>query len=153
MFNIFRARRTKRIEVARSADDLLARMGKRVSTRQSALDALGDKHCDIDIDLVDKISEVLTPILGADGSSKECRWFQSMDWYGDGIRHLEFLPNAFPMSCADQLQELLVGDFSNFGILCWAPVTEGDDSNTEGVVIFNDTILVTRGLAGKSEHA
>jgi hypothetical protein len=153
MFNIFRARRSKHVEIARSPDDLLKRMGKKVALRQGALDALGERHGDLDMDLVTRISEILTPLLGADDSSEDSKWFQSMDWYGDGIRHLEFQPSAFPMSVIPELHKLLVGDYESFGILCWAPVVDKGDAGSEGVVIFNDTLLVTRGLVGISEHA
>jgi hypothetical protein len=153
MFNIFTARRTAAVQIARDADDLLARMRKLVSVRQRVLDALGDRQCDIDLDLVNKIEELLSPMFGPSGTDDEASWFQNIDWYGDGIRHLEFRSGAFQESCIPPLQKLLEGDCASFGILCWAPQSSPGGKGSDGVVIFNDTLVLTKALAGAWGHA
>lgn len=153
MFNLFRARKTLAVEVARDHNDLLARMGSVIKANQPALDALGDNHGDIDLRLVERIDEVLVPLIGSSGIDGES-WFQSMDFYGDGIRHLEFRPGKFPLNAIPALRALLVSEHEPFGILCWAPAAEeGLPGDHEGLVIFSHKLLLTSGLASESAHA
>ncbi len=142
MIDLFSLKRDGALEIAKDNDDLLARMGRAIVHRQPALDAL-DQHDEVDVALVERIEEILKPSLGrSDGS--DAVWFQSMDWYGDGIRHLEFQPNRFPPDAIGPSQALLTGDHANFGILCWTPLKEG---GSDGLVIFNDRLILTEGIA------
>ena len=152
MFSIFQARRSSKIEIARDEKDLLARMAKAIRSRQSALDALGDCHGDVDLELAGKIERSLLPYVGS-SDAEGALWFQSMDFYGNGIRHLEFQPGIFPSTCVPVLRDLLVGEHTSFGILCWAPAVSSNPGESDGVVIFNDSLILTAGLAAMSEHA
>ncbi|KGM51607.1 hypothetical protein N800_13490 [Lysobacter daejeonensis GH1-9] len=128
-------------------------MGNVIKSNQLALDALGDDHGDVDLRLVERIDEVLVPLIGPSGIDEES-WFQSMDFYGDGIRHLEFRPSKFPLNAIPALQALLVSEHEPFGILCWAPRAEdGQPGDHEGLVIFSGKLLLTSGLASESAHA
>ncbi|HFB0255757.1 TPA: hypothetical protein WND00_002099 [Neisseria gonorrhoeae] len=152
MFNIFQARRGSKVGIARGEKDLLAHMSKAVRSRQSALDALGDHHGDVDLRLVGNIERSLRPYVGS-SDAEGALWFQSMDFYGNGIRHLEFQPGAFPTACIPVLGDLLVGEHASFGILCWAPEVNNDKGESEGIVIFNDCLILTARLAAASGHA
>ena len=155
MFSIFKARRSYKIQIARGADDLLARMGRCIAARRAALEALGDRHCDVDLALVGKIEQTVSPFLGPSEPLEGSKWFQSMDWHGDGIRHLEFQPGEFRSDFIPLLQALLKDRHLNFGILCWAPMRGKGLSGVEsdGVVIFSDTLILTAGFARAWEHA
>lgn len=123
-----------------------------VEANQSALDALGSEYGNIDLRLADRIDEVLTPLIGPSGIDGEA-WFQSMDFYGDGVRHLEFRPGKFPLNAIPALQALLASEHKRFGILCWAPSAEDVRTDSrEGLVIFNGKLLITSGLARKATH-
>ena len=112
MIDLFSLKRDGALEIAKDNDDLLARMGEAIALRQAALDAM-DQQDERDLALVGKIDALLKPILGPEGCGDEA-WFQSMDWYGDGIRHLEFKPNRFPPDAIGPSQALLTGDHANF---------------------------------------
>lgn len=146
-FNLFATRASANYQVVDDGNALLAAMERAIAERQQALDALGESHWQIDMDLVKRIHAVLDPRLGPE-STDGSGWFHSMDWHGDGVRHLEFQPDRLPVDLIPELQHLLHGDATPFSILCWAPlagVQYGDDS--DGCVIFNDRVYITRGLA------
>lgn len=147
MFNLFAAKSSSDIQIARSAQHLLTLMKRVVQARQAMIDAQGDEHREIDLRLVREIANVLEPLVGP-SEGKGAAWFQSMDWYGDGIRHLEFQLGRFPLAAIPKLQGLLRGDYSPFGILCWTPLEPDVPAEHEqGLVIFSDTIVVTATLA------
>jgi hypothetical protein len=150
VFNLFTSRKSASIEVVKPGRGLTKRMGDLIALRQDRLDELGDSHGDVDLRLVLLIKDVLEPLLGAEGCEDE-PWFHLMDYYGNGVRHLEFKPGAFPMSVIPALQALLVGEHQPFSILCWAPLS-GDPppEQEQGLVIFSDKLLITAKLAGTS---
>ena len=153
MFNLFGVRRESKVEIVRDHKHLLERMGRFVRQHTPALDALGESQGDVDLALVDRIDNVLIPLIGPSGIDDE-NWFQSMDYYGDGIRHLEFKPGKFPLNAIMPLKSLLTGEHSIFGILCWAPeAPDGEAGEHEGLVIFNEALLLTPRLARASAHA
>ncbi|MFC4312397.1 hypothetical protein ACFPN2_25160 [Steroidobacter flavus] len=128
-------------------------MKQAISSRQAAIDAQGDAHHEIDLRLVTRIGQALTPLIGP-SEGKGAVWFQSMDWYGDGIRHLEFQPNRFPVHSIPKLQALLQDEYSPFGILCWTPFEPNVRAEQEqGLVIFSDTLVMTARVASQmTEH-
>jgi hypothetical protein len=139
MFNLFAAKRSSDIQIAKSAMHLLTLMKRAVHERQAMIAAQGDEHHEIDLRLIVEIRNVLEPLIV---------WFQSMDWYGDGIRHLEFHRGRFPMSAIPKLQALLREEYAPFGILCWAPVElDVPPEHEQGLVIFSNTIVITARLA------
>jgi hypothetical protein len=145
MFNLFAAKRSGAMEIVRGQRQLVDRMARIIKSHQFELDALGDEHPEVDLRLVGLIDSVLEPLLGPSGID-EHSWFQSLDWHGDGVRHLEFLPGKFPMAAIPALQGLLTNEYSRFCILCWAPIEDGEkDSN--GIAIFAQKLLVTSRLA------
>lgn len=150
MFNLFAVRARSNFRIVKNADALMAAMEREVSVRQAALDALGDCHGDVDLELVRHVAFVIDPRLGPQGIEETSAWFHSMDFYGDGIRHLEFKPGRFPIDAIPELQALLVGEFISFGILCWAPIADGGN---DGCVVFHDKVLITRGLAAAIAQA
>jgi hypothetical protein len=151
MFSLFASRKNSPIEIVKPGKGLTKRMGALIETRQQRLDDLGDSHGDVDMRLVVKVSAVLEPILGPEGCSEDDPWFHSMDYYGNGVRHLEFRPGKFPMPAIPTLQALLVGEHEPFSILCWAPLDgEASPEHGQGLVIFSDTILLTAKLAAAS---
>lgn len=122
-------------------------MARVIKSHQSELDALGDAHPEIDLLLVRLIDQVLEPRIGPSGIDGHA-WFQSLDWYGDGVRHLEFQLGKFPLNVISSLQQLLVNEYSNFCILCWAPLEQHtENEEPDGVVIFAKKLLVTSRLA------
>ena len=137
------------MQIAKSAKHLLALMRRAISSRQAVIDAQGDEHHEIDLRLITRLEEVLKPLIGP-GEGKSAVWFQSMDWHGDGIRHLEFQPNHFPVHSIPKLQSLLQHECSPFGILCWTPFEPDIPAEQEqGLVIFSDTLVVTARVAGQ----
>jgi hypothetical protein len=146
MFNLFAAKRSTSVEVVRGQPQLVKRMAHIVKSHQSDLDALGEEHPEIDLRLVRLIDQVLEPLIGPSGIDEHL-WFQSLDWYGDGVRHLEFAPGRFPLSAIPGLQSLLKNEYSRFSILCWAPLDPGKTEDSEGVVIFSYKVVVTSRLA------
>jgi hypothetical protein len=150
MFSLFQARRTSGIEIAKDHEDLLARMAQITEANQAALDALDKLHGDIDLRLIERIDDVLVPLIGASGFDEES-WFQSMDFYGDGIRLLEFRPAKFPCNAIPALQALLVSEHKRFGMLCWTPLDES--GSKDAVVIFGDTLIFTPKLARELSYA
>jgi hypothetical protein len=152
VFSLFSSRKNSAIEIVKPGKGLTKRMAALIELRQKRLDDLGDDlEEEIDIRLVKNVSAVLDPILGPEGCGDDDSWFQSMDWYGDGVRHLEFKPGRFPMAAIPQLQALLIGEYEPFSILCWAPLDgEATPEHEQGLVIFSDTILITAKLAAAS---
>jgi hypothetical protein len=151
VFSLFASRKNSPIEIVKPGKGLIKRMGELIELRQERLDDLGDSHGDVDMRLVDKVIAVLDPILGPEGCSDDDSWFHNMDYYGNGVRHLEFKPGKFPMSAIPHLQALLAGEHESFSILCWAPL-EGvtPPGHEQGVVIFSDKILLAAKLAASS---
>jgi hypothetical protein len=150
VFNLFTSCNPAAIEVVKPGRGLTERMGDLIALRQDCLDELGDSHGDVDLRLVLLIKDVLEPLLGAEGCEDE-PWFHLMDYYGNGVRHLEFKPGAFPMSVIPALQALLVGEHAPFSILCWAPLSgDSPPDHEQGLAIFSDRLLITAKLAGNS---
>ena len=151
MFSLFASLKSSPVEIVKPGRGLIHRMGSLIEKRQQRLDDLGDSHGDIDMRLVDKVGTVLQPILGPEGCSQNELWFHNMDYYGNGVRHLEFRPGKFPMSAIPSLQALLVGEHEPFSILCWAPLDgNAPQEHEQGLVIFSDKILLTARLAAAS---
>jgi hypothetical protein len=147
MFTLFSFKRNSSLEIAKGADDLVQQMARVIKSHQSGLDALGDAHAEIDLRLVRLIDQVLEPLIGPSGIDDHA-WFQSLDWYGDGVRHLEFQPGKLPLNVISSLQRLLVNEYSNFCILCWAPLERHTEKEEpDGVVIFARKLVVTSRLA------
>lgn len=148
MFSLFASRENSAVEIVKPGSGLIKRMGELIKVRQKRLDDLGDSHGDIDMRLVDRVIEVLDPLLGPERESAEDSWFHNMDYYGNGVRHLELKPSKFPMSVIPDLQSLLVGEHEPFTILCWAPLSEKAPAEHEqGLAIFSDKVLLTAKLA------
>lgn len=149
MFNLFASKRSTKIQIAKSGEQLLSLMKRAVQSRQAMLDAHGDEHSDIDLRLVMKINQVLEPLIGR-SEGQGAVWFQSMDFYGDGVRHLEFHLGRFPLSAIADLQALLSGEHSPFGILCWTPMEpDVPPEQEQGIAIFSDVIVVTAKMASR----
>ena len=49
MFNVFAARSSSDVQIAKSAKHLLTLMKRAISSRQAAIDARGDEHHEIDL--------------------------------------------------------------------------------------------------------
>jgi hypothetical protein len=150
MFNLFSSRKDSGVEIVRTARALTKRMSEVIRSHQDVLDALGEDHGEVDSRLLKRIDELIEPILGPSGHGDE-RWFQSMDYYGGGVRHLEFKPGVFPLPLIPRLQNLLVGEHASFCILCWAPFeAPASEEHEEGIVIFAKKLLLTPKLASAS---
>jgi hypothetical protein len=132
--------------VVRDDQELIRELGVAVERRRPAIEAQGAAHEDLDIRLTTCIEDFLRSILGPQEKSAS-GWFQSMDYYGDGIRHLEFGPGRLPLDAMPQLKAMLTGEHRDFGILCWAESELAPD-RTEGVALFSDCAIVTKGLKG-----
>lgn len=137
--------RTK--EIVESAADLVDRMSALLRPRQAALAAIpGDDYFDVDGRLMDRVEEVLVPMLGSnvgDGAS----WYQHCGNNDDGVRHLAFDEAHFPAAALSGLHALLSGEFAPFCILCWINRRDASGDYEEGLVLFSDTLVITRGLA------
>lgn len=100
----------------------------------------GSLHPWLDLRLCEKIEEHLKPMIGAQGIDNEL-WFMSMDWYGDGVRRLEFQNDVLTLELVKSLQSLLHGFYSQFAILCWGKT--GPWERRIGALILNKRIYIT----------
>ncbi len=100
----------------------------------------GSLHPRLDLRLCKKIEEHLKPMIGAQGIDKEL-WFMSMDWYGDGVRRLEFQNDVLTLEIVKSLQSLLRGLYSQFAILCWGKA--GPWERRIGALVLNKRIYIT----------
>lgn len=148
MFNLFNGRSGSRTEIVRDGGSLAKRLGMFAEARRKHFDAQGDDHADIDFRLVEKINRILVPALGPETTDTNSRWYHEMDFYGDGIRHLEFNDGEFRQEFITELQALLQGEHEQFGILCWTEDGSLEDgSDAQGVLIYSDMLILTKGLA------
>ena len=100
----------------------------------------GSLHPKLDLQLCERIEEHLKPIIGAHGIDDE-KWFMSLDWYGDGVRRLEFQNDILTPAIVASLQPLLRGLYSQFVILCWGKT--GPSEKKIGALILNKRIYTT----------
>jgi hypothetical protein len=111
----------------------------------------GQRHADTDLALYGLIEERLGPLLGESGIEERHKWFQETDYYGNGIRHLEFKPDVFQPEHIWLLHPLLKGRHRWFGILCWA--TTGPWKKTEGALALGRRVYATTDLASRVKVA
>ena len=112
----------------------------------SVFDAQGDDHGDIDLRLVEKIEDYLVPKIG--NWEKSDRWYHNIDFYGDGVRSLELSVDCFCPSYIQAFQSMLVGEHSDFTILCKVMTGFGESGERVGsVAVRSDRILVSYPLA------
>ncbi|SUS05872.1 conserved hypothetical protein [uncultured Defluviicoccus sp.] len=131
----------KRIVVATEAEFWEALESFRAP--RSVFDAQGDSHGEIDMRLIDGIESVIAPSLGTWNHSE--RWWHQMDFYGDGIRSLVFAAAQFSPSFVPALRQLLVGEHSDFCILCQVShsLVDQDDGKIGSLAIRSDALLVS----------
>jgi hypothetical protein len=104
-------------------------------------DAQGDEHCNIDFRLVEKIEDYLIPIIG--NWEQSDRWFHNLDFYGDGIRSLEFAVESFSPRYIPDLQLMLVDEHSDFTILCKVHTSFAESGTIIGTVaVRSNQIMV-----------
>ena len=151
MFSLFRSRRDETTEVVAGEHDFFRRF-EHLTADRSIFEAQGASHGDIDLRLIEKIENLLVPLLGRwEQSSK---WFHQMDYYGDGVRSLTIQRDSFPRDQLASLQALLVGEHEPFTILCI--VTESllppnpeppGTPETQYLALFSRKVLITKELA------
>lgn len=108
----------------------------------SVFDAQGEDHGDIDLRLVEKIDGYLVPKIGQWEQSD--RWFHNIDFYGDGIRSLELCAQSFSPPYLQDFQGMLIGEHSDFTILCKILTDFSDASSRIGsIAVRGDQILVS----------
>lgn len=139
------------MEIAAHDTDFFMRLEKLQAPRVF-FEAQGSSHGDIDLRLVQRIDDLLVPLLGPWEQSNQ--WFHQMDYYGDGVRSLTFRRSAFPFAVVEALQGLLQGEHERFCILCAVsdklgvtPPTEEAESEDDYLAIFSKEMLATKGLA------
>ena len=147
MFSIFRAR-TKGNHIVLSESKFWPRF-ERECTDESVFDAQGDEHSEIDMRLVDKIGSVLHPKIGDWESSGD--WCHNLDYYGDGVRSLQFNWSVFSADFIEPLQALLTGEHEPFCILCkvFEDMLSEETTMIGSVAIFSDRVLISRPIAAK----
>ena len=116
------------------------------TSSRSVFDAQGEEHSNIDFRLAEKIDDYLSPNLGKWEQSDI--WFHNIDFYGDGIRSLEFVADSFSPAYLRDFQAMLAGEHSEFAILCKV-LTNFSDTGTRigSIAIRSDRILVSYPLA------
>lgn len=117
------------------------------STPVGFFDEQGDAHGDIDLRLVDKIDEYLTPLIGSWESSDN--WYHNIDFYGDGVRSLSFSRSLFKPEYINVFQKMLEGEHEPFCILCQVheSMLSNEESKIGSIAIFSNKLMVTKGLA------
>ena len=109
---------------------------------RSVFDAQGEDHADIDMRLVEKLSSYLVPRIGPWEQSD--RWFHNIDYYGDGIRSLDLCAQSFSPTYLQDFKDMLVGEHSDFTILCKIYADFSDwDSRIGSVAVRGDQMLVS----------
>lgn len=121
-------------------DGIVNAIGKEQRLRKILFWLQGSLHPKLDLQLCEKIETHLEPIIGRNGFDDE-KWFMSLDWYGDGVRRLEFQNNILTIEIVKLLQSLLRGLYSQFVILCWGKV--GRWEKRIGALILNKRIYIT----------
>jgi len=147
MLSIFRTRKTGN-QIVLSESKFWSKFESEC-TDEAVFDAQGDEHSEIDMRLVDKIDSVLHPQIGDWESSDD--WYHNLDYYGDGVRSLEFNWSAFSADFVEPLQALLSGEHEPFCILCKVFEDLQSDENTRigSIAIFCGRVLISRRLAMK----
>jgi hypothetical protein len=109
---------------------------------RSVFEAQGEEHGDIDFRLVEKIEAYLLPKIGP--WEQTDRWFHNMDYYGDGIRSLEFAADCFSPDYLPDFQGMLTGEHAEFTILCKVTSDLGESGAEIGsLAIRADNILIS----------
>lgn len=104
-------------------------------------------HEQTDARLAEAIAAILSEKLGPD-TAEPARWYQLLDYYGDGVRLVELDLDAATDEILWQLQNLLVAVHEDFCIALKFSRRFGlsDAEVFGGVVIFHNRILVTKNL-------
>ena len=121
------------------------RLGSFIPSR-SVFDAHGEDHGDIDLRLVEKLDGYLVPKIGQWEESEV--WFHNIDYYGDGIRSLDLSAHSFSPSYLQDFQDMLVGEHSDFTIICKICTDFSDAGARIGsLAVRSSEILVSYPLA------
>jgi hypothetical protein len=110
-------------------------------------------HERCDFRLIEKIHLVIEPVLGPEGFRTEA-WFENDDYFGDGVRSLEFDMPRFEPSLIEPLHRSLAGEHERFCIL--AKFYRFSDAATEplgALALSRRRIIVTQSLVRDAEHA
>ena len=132
--------RTNNQIIKTDLDGIVNAIGKEQRLRKLLFWLQGSLHPKLDLQLCNNIESHLEPLLGRSGIDDE-KWFMSLDWYGDGVRRLEFQNNVLTIEIVKSLQALLRGLHSQFVILCWGKV--GPWEKRIGALILNKRIYIT----------
>jgi hypothetical protein len=153
MSSLFQLRRDHDIIVVETENDFFRRLSK-IYDPQPLMQAQGDHHQDIDLQLVTAIDNLLVPHLGQWEQSE--KWFHNIDCYGDGIRSLTFRRDVFLHHFVADLRALLSGEFELFCIVCGlrenllhSDAVGPEKSPNDLIAITFRKFLITRGLAIK----
>jgi hypothetical protein len=151
MFSFFSSRRDQSTVVVPGEHDFWLRLDRLKSDR-SVFEAQGKTHGEIDLRLVDRIENLLVPVLGP--WEQTFRWFHQMDYHFDGVRALMFRRDVLPRNLLPELQQLLVGEHEPFTILCTvtdqfeSPLSETKGARADDyLALLSNKVLVTKGLA------
>ena len=106
-------------------------------------------HSEIDLRLIDKIEDLLHPIIG-DWEDSDT-WYHKMDYYGDGIRSLMFNWSVFDADFVPKLQALLVGEHDPFCILCqiFEDIGADEPDRFGTIAIFSNRLVISRAIANR----
>ena len=127
--------------VAKTEDEFWKRL-ENFTPARSVFEAQDDQHGDIDFRLVEKIDAYLFPRIGE--WERSDRWFHNIDFYGDGIRLLEFTVDCFSPDYIHDFRSMLTGEHSEFTILCKVSMNFDDpESRIGSIAIRQDRILVS----------
>ncbi len=108
---------------------------------RSVFEAQGDRHGDIDMRLVERIDAFLVPKIG--NCDQSDRWCHNIDYYGDGIRSLEFAAGCFSPVFVQDFQHMLVGEHADFTVLCKVHTDIfAEDSRIGSIAVRSDRMLV-----------
>ena len=131
--------------VTNTEEEFWKKLGSFIASR-SIFEEQGEEHGDIDFRLVEKIDDYLSPKIGTWEQSDH--WFHNIDFYGDGVRSLEFSADSFSPDFLRRFQAMLIGEHSEFTVLCKV-MTNFSDSGTKigSIAIRNDRMLVSYPLA------
>lgn len=153
MGSLFQLRPDHDIIVVETENEFFRRLAK-IYDSQPLMQAHGDHHQDIDLQLVTAIGNLLAPYLGQWEQSE--KWFHNIDFYGDGIRSITFRRDVFRHHFVADLRALLSGEFELFCIVCGlcenllhSDVVDLEKSPNDLIAITSRKLLITRGLAIK----
>jgi hypothetical protein len=113
--------------------------------------ALQDKelHARLDMELTSKIDRLYIDVLGP-WEPADAEWWHNMDFYGDGVRALQFVLHRFPPDSLVTVRGYLSGAHDGFSMLIWFWQNKIEDKVGPfgGLWMTARETLLTRSLIG-----